>query len=79
MDWMWDIVEQIMHKRVSTIAGLAVLARATAFANAEWWDDEHQQETKQHRYDFNSETLARQLVESVCIAAGVSDLPTDLE
>jgi hypothetical protein len=38
-DRMWPLVDAILAVKPQSLAGLAVVTRAVALANAEWWDE----------------------------------------
>jgi hypothetical protein len=64
---MWPLVDAILAVKPQSLAGLAVITRAVALANAEWWGSEagHAEE-------------AAAYIESVAFFLGIEPAPIRL-
>ncbi|HEX4410567.1 MAG TPA: hypothetical protein VH206_17485 [Xanthobacteraceae bacterium] len=62
---MMPLVDKILAIKATSLSGLAIQATAMSMSSAEWWEDLEEESSK----------LERQLVESICSAAGIVPAP----
>ena len=65
----WAVIEAVLAIKPQTLAGLAVLTRAVALSNSEWWNDD----VERGRYEEGRAIL---YVESICQFLGIKTAPS---
>jgi hypothetical protein len=65
---MWPLLDKIFSHKPQTVAGLAVLARASTLYHSELWDDGVEEDGKH-----------REFLETACAFLGVNPVPEEVQ